>query len=361
MPTNYLIDVYDTAGTLQAILTDFTSMSYRKEVNGPGLLRIKLSAKNPITALLSDKWIFDVWRKPEGSDWVLELSTLYRDARWRYQNFEKIELVCPGVLSMLGWRIVAWYADTTNRSKFIGAKAETIAKILVNYNAASLATIANGRLAEGAITGLSVQADAATGNTIDWYCAYENLLTSLQDLALSGGGDFNLVKTGNAAWDFRWYNGQLGTDRTATVTFAMERGNMSNPKYNEDYRNEKTLVIVGGKGEKTERLIEVVTSSNYHVTSNHTEVFTGATDVDTVEGLQTRGNQKLMDAKVRKEFEFDVLQTPSTQYGGHYNLGDLVKAINPYNGTVYTQKISAINVNVESGGAENVTVEVQNV
>ena len=361
MPTNYRIDVYDTTGTLQAILTDFTSMSYRKEVNGSGLLRIKLSAKNPITALLSDKWIFDVWRKPEGSDWVLELSALYRNASWRYQNFEKIELVCSGVLSMLGWRIVAWYADTTNRSKFIGAKAETIAKTLVSYNATDLATIANGRLAEGAITGLSVQTDAVTGNTIDWYCAYENLLTSLQDLALSGGGDFNLVKTGNAAWEFRWYNGQLGTDRTATVTFAMEHGNMANPEYDEDYQSEKTLVIVGGKGEKTERAIEVVTSSTYHVTTNHTELFLGATDVDTVEGLQTRGNQKLAGTKVRKEFEFDVLQLPSTQYGVHYNLGDLVRAVNPYNGSVYTQKITAINVDFESDGKESVTVETRNV
>ena len=121
-------------------------------------------------------------------------------------------------------------------------------KTLVSYNAGSSATAGNSRLRTGTISGLTVEADGANGNTLDWFCAYDNLLESLQKLAAIAGGDFDLAQTAVGAWQFRWHTGQLGTDRTATAIFALERSNMANPQDQLLRTVEKTACIVGGKG-----------------------------------------------------------------------------------------------------------------
>jgi hypothetical protein len=260
-------------------------------------------------------------------------------------------------MSKLAWRIVAWTAAYTNRSKFTSAKAETIANTLVKYNITSDATIANGREREGALTGVTVEADGAEGNTIDWYCAYDNLLETLQDLTLVGGGDFDLVKTSSTAWQYRWYTGQLGTDNSSSVTFALERGNMGNPVYIDNRLNEKTVCIVGGQGETSSRTIEVRTGTNY-AAGNNIETFEQATDITTQAGLQSRGDKALAEVEAVKEFSFDVLQIPGCEYGDDYVLGDLVTAVNPYDQTTYTVKVQSVSVSIEKDGTEDINVEM---
>jgi hypothetical protein len=132
---------------------------------------------------------------------------------------------------------------------------------------------------------------------------------------------------------------------------------MANPTYIDNRTVERTVAIVGGQGEAEERAIEVVTGTNY-ATSNDIEMFVGATDVDTTSGLITRGNQKLSETEAVEIFDFDVLQTASTQYGTHYQLGDLVTAINPYTLDSYLMKIISVSVGVKSSGEENINVEM---
>ena len=89
--------------------------------------------------------------------------------------------------------------------------SEYVAKELVKYNLTSSGTTGDARARTVTITGVSIQADAGTGNTISFKCAWRNLLASIQEVAQIGGGDFDLIKTGTQAWEFRWYNGQRGT------------------------------------------------------------------------------------------------------------------------------------------------------
>jgi hypothetical protein len=312
-------------------------------------------------AILDDillNWQVEVWRKPSGGTWGREITGLYRYLHWSYSDDNSAVIMCPGLMSMLGWRIVAWTAAYTDRSKFTSEKAETIANTLVKYNATSDATTGNGRERDGAITGLTVEADGAEGNTIDWYCAYDNLLTSLQDLTLVGGGDFDLVKTSSTAWQWRWYTGQLGTDNSSSVTFALERGNMGNPVYIDNRLNEKTACIVGGQGEEANRTIEIRTGTNYNASTNNTEMFEQATDITTQAGLQSRGDKALAEVEAVKEFRFDVLQIPGCEYGDDYVLGDKVTAVNPYDQTAYTVKVQSVSVAIKEDGTEDINVEM---
>jgi hypothetical protein len=341
------------------VLTDFDYLAYTRRVNNPGIVQFGIRGDHPILSNIADNWQVEVWRKPEDEDWTREIVGLYRKLTWSFGEQSNAVITCNGLLSMLNSRIVAWYTATNNRSKYTTEKAETIGNLIVKYNCTADATVANGRLREGAISGLTVEPDGGEGNSIDFYCAYANVLEALKKLSLVGGGDFDLVKTSSTTWQYRWYTGQLGTDRTASIIFALNFGNMSNPVYEDDRMNEITAAIVAGQGELSDRALVIRTGTNYHAVTNNIETFVAATDITTIAGLNSRGDEKLLELEARKSFRFDVLQTPSGMYGKHYTLGDLVVAINPFTNVELTQKISAISVSINQAGEESISIETE--
>lgn len=356
----YQLRLYDTAGTLQAIVDDFRKLVYTRRVNAPGSVQVTLAGDHAVLAGIADKWRVQVQRRAEGGAWGTELWALFRDEQWHHgENGSTFVAYCPGVLSLLGTRIVNWAAGTANRTDFASAKAETIAKTLVSYNAAASATTANGRKRDGAISGLTSQADGGAGNTLDWRCHGKNLLETLQELALVGGGDFDLIPSSPTAYEFRWYAGQRGTDRTATVTFAMPLGNMAEPSYYLTRSTERTVAAVWGQGEGSDRDYVTRTGTNY-AADNDSELYVDAKDIDKGQtaALQGRGDAKLAEVEARARFEFKALQTPATRYGVHYDVGDLVTAVNPFNGDSYTVQVRAVTVTLEADGGEKIEVEV---
>lgn len=361
--TDYKIRLYDTAGTLQHELVNFRSLAYRREVNAPGLAQFAVSGEHPLVDDIADKWQVEVWRRNQANeiDWYCDFYGLFREPNREGAGPGAFTALCPGQMSMLSWPIVAWHAGVTNRSKFSSAAAETILKTLVSYNAGSNATTGNGRLRTWSQSGwtISVEADGGGGNVLDVYCAYKRLLDTLQDVARLAGGDFDLVKTAAATWEFRWYAGRLGTDRTASVIFSIALGNMANPRFRQRRMGERTVAIVAGQGEGSARETAVRTGSNYSATNN-IEILVDARDVtagDTA-GLESRGDLAVDETRAVDEFDFDVLQIPSTLYGKHYFLGDLVTVRSPYAGADVTRKIQAVTVAVNPDGSEEIGVEM---
>lgn len=355
--TDYKIEVYDTSGDRKFTITDFLDISYVKRVNRPGLLSFLVDGGHNVLGNVSKDWHLEAWRKAKNQDWSREIIGLHKYIMWEMPAGERqARLVGPGLLNMLKDRIVAWTAGYSDRSKFVSEKAETIANTLVKYNATSDATTGNGRERAGAITGLTVEADGLSGNTEDWFCAYDELLDSLRALAKIGGGDFDIVKTSQTAWQWRWYENQLGTDRTASVIFSLDRSNMANPAYKEDALEEKTVAIVAGQGTESDREIQIETSDDYVVTTNDREIFVPAPNITTTAGLTSRGEDALAGRKQIREFYFDVVQTEGTKYGKDYYLGDLVTAINPFSGASYTMKVLSVTVSAESGGKEKIEI-----
>jgi hypothetical protein len=250
---------------------------------------------------------------------------------------------------------VAWKAGTASRSVFTSDPAETIMKTLVSYNAGSAATTGHGRIRTGTITGISTAADGADGTVTDWYCAYDNLLETLQKLARIAGGDFDLVKTGAQAWEFEFYTTRLGTDRSATVIFSLEYDNMSNPRFVTQRLSEATVALVGGQGEGSLRQVVTRTGANY-AAGNDIEIFVDARDAGSTAGLNAKGDTVLEERRAYDQFDFDVLQTAVSLYGKHYFLGDLVTAVNPFTGTALARKINGVTVTVNRG-TEQIAVE----
>jgi hypothetical protein len=365
MGTEYKVRAHTAAGVLVGEITDFLELAYAKKVNAPGLGTIQLPGNHAVISQLEHRSQIEIWRRNRelGLEWMPDFYGLYLDQDRAHQESETFVMRCPGLPWLLQTRYVLWYANTTDRSRFLSVPAETVMKTIVEYNCGPSATAANGRIRDGAITGLSVQTDGAGGNSVNWYCSWDNVLESLQDLARIAGGDFGLVKTGAAAWEFRWYAGQLGTDRTSgasQVTFNLGFGNMANPKYRYDRQSEKTVAVAAGQGEASTRDIVVHASSTYSA-SNDVEVFVDAREVEkgATAALQDKAGKKLDEDRAREEFTFDVLQTVSTAYGVHYFLGDLVNA--QWRDISAVEKIVGVTVSVAAQGdnVEQIDVEME--
>lgn len=369
--TIYRLDVYNAAGVQQYQLIGqadggYLSLAYTRTVNAPGLLQVELVGDHPLLDEIEANWQIEVWRKPDNGTWGRELVTLFRRWVWEYTDQSRALLTCPGIMNILDWRIINYHADTANRTRFLAQPAETIANTLVKYNATMAGTTGDGRLRAAAggypFTGLSVEADGAAGTSLSIYCSYKNLLATLQSIAEIGGGDFDIVKTSTTTWQWRWYVGQLGTDRTASVIFAMERGNMAEPQFLQDSLNVKTVAIVAGQGEGADRETAVVEHSDYSVT-NDIELFVDARDIEEGQtaALTSRGNQRLREYERLERFNFKVLQVPNAMYGVDYFLGDLVTGINPKTGVVYSVKVQSVSVSEERDGEETIEVEMKSV
>lgn len=361
MAPQYKLVIKNRAGVKQAEVVDFIDLEYYKRVNAPGALKFRLrGAHTAINSLALDGQV-EVWRRDitQGISWYADFYSLFRGYQYNYAGpKEYFTAGCPGQMSLLGRRIVAWYANTTDRTKFTSKPAETVLKTLVNYNACSSATVVNGRKRDGALTGLSIQTDGATGNTISWTCAWKPLLPELQSVALVAGGDFDLVKTGAQTWEFRWYAGQLGTDRSTTVTFATDYGNMVDPLFRYDQSDESTVAIVGGAGEDSARAVVSRSSSNYSATDNDTEMFVdGKNDGTDTNLLNSRGDSALNKTRAKQEFSYKVRQTPASLYGEHYFLGDLVTA--RYRTVEVTQQVYEVTVRMPQSGQEQIEVRMR--
>jgi hypothetical protein len=363
MGAAFQIRVKSPAGVLRAILADFQSLSYHKALNEPGLCQFVLNANHAAIASFEKDAQIEVWRSDaaNGVDWQCDFYGLWRGEE-RAANSDGTDYytaICPGQMSLLDRSIVGYKAGVANRSRFSAQPAETILKNLVTYNATASGTTADGRARAVTTSGVSVQASGGGGNTLTYECPFRNLLTALQEVASIGGGDFDLVKTGAQAWEFRWYAGQRGTDRSTTVTFALQYGNMANPKLVRSALAERTVAVVGGSGEETSRTLATRTGTNYNATANACEVFVDSRNSATAALLNAEGDRALEAARARDALTFDVLQVPSTLYGLHYGLGDKITGY--YQGVTATKIIRRVTVSMDGRGQESIKVELRDV
>lgn len=365
MAAEYKIFVKNRAGTVVDQFVNFNDLMYVKEVNSPGLLTFTVNENHNVIPLLERDGQVEVWRKDAAValDWYCDFYGLYIEDE-RQANDDGVTTFvayCVGQMDFLRRSIVAYPDDTVDRSSFTTQSSERIAKTLVTRNATSSGTTGDGRLRNVDSWGanISVEADANQGSLRDYKCAWKQLLTALQEVAANNEGDFDLVKTGAQAWEFRWYNGHSGTDRSATVKFALNLGNMLRPRLTRNKMREATVGIVGGQDDGTGRDYAIVTGANYQALYNSSETFINGGQFDTTDGLTAFGTMMLSGVQSRNSLDFIALQTKSTYYGLHYFLGDRVTA--RYQDVEETKKIVRVQVSLraaQSSRNEDIKVDM---
>lgn len=369
MSAEYQLRIIDTAGATQAVITDFLSLVYTRVVNEPGLIAFSLRDDHPALAYVTHNNQVEVWRKNDdiGLDWGSspEFVGIIRSLVWSTDETTTLDVQAPGVMSILSWRIIGYRAGTLLRSDFVDDPPETIMKHIVRYNCTSSGTTADGRVRVATTSGkisnlytVTVETDLGRGTAITKGCAWDNVLDALQSIQLTSGADFDLVKTGVATFDFRYYPGQRGTDRTASLVFSLERGNMVSPSFIDSRIGEATVAVVGGAGEAQQRVVTIATGANFS-TSRAFELFTDATQEDSANGRTQAGKARLVETEQKSRFTFGALQAPNAYYGVHYTLGDKVTAV--YRGVSTVQKVRAVSVQFDDSQGEVIGVEFEEV
>jgi hypothetical protein len=375
MATRYWLNILNLSGVKVAQLSDnsaaagFQYLVATKKRNDVGILRAIISQEIPQAAVFNNlaegQMLMAELKRSDpdaGIDTYTEWRGFVRPTR-REAEGVLLPMQIEGVHenALLDWRFIMWTAGIADRSTFSNVAAESVAKLLVQYNLTSDATTANGRATNGANSGLpvTVETDAGQGNTISVSVTWLRLLPALQRVATLGGGDFSLEYDADThSWEFRWHQGYLGEDRSAEVVFSLDRGNMQKPVLNMTNPWEPTVGVVAGQGQSEDRALVVRTGPN-HVAGFTREAFIDARDLSTTAALEDRGDQRLDEMKSRYTLDFTVRQTDSLKYGRDYFLGDLVAW--RYEGLSGNQQVDSVEIELSDGRTEQITVELRDV
>jgi hypothetical protein len=314
----------DPAGNQVALFDQWERLVINQRLNAPGAFALQFSGDDPRSSLFELDGQMEFYRADvaNGIASRLEFEGHYCDTDDSLDEDGKPTLVISGrgYNDLLHRRIVYAYAGSVE-AEYSGP-AEIAMKGFV------FAHCAAGGANPRPIAGLTVEPDFAEGNPVRLARAYRNVLTVVQEIAAVGGGDFAVVGTGPATYEFRWYDGIFGTDRSATVIFAPEWGNMSSPRLRRRRSQEVNAVLVGGQGDGIARATVWREDAGRIADSpiNRRESFIDQRQDSDPDGLDTAGDRALEEGNPRPELSFEVLQVPSCLYGLHYFLGDLVTA-----------------------------------
>lgn len=363
--SNYQVRFRDTSGNVTHVLAGvgsehggLTSITCENVVNGVGSHAITIKGDLSMADEIGLDYIAEIWRKPPGSSaWVQVYVGLHRTWVWSSDSKgeEQFTSYGHGLNGLLSRRIIAAYAGSAGSDKT--GKAEQVIKAYVNEN------LGPGAAAGRQFPGMTVQASGSGGNDWQGSRSWRNLLEVCQDLAYAGGGDFQIISTGPATFEFRWYTGQLGTSRiigsSTPIVFSPQRNNMLQPVLSVNHGQEFNVVYVLGPGEEAARLVIVASNAAAVALSpwNRIEVARQATNESTPEALADVGVAELRSGVASDAITFSVVQTPECAYGVHYFLGDIISAL--YRKRV-DKKIVRVTVNV-SADKEDIQVELADV
>lgn len=359
--SEYQLIIYDSNGIKRSHIVDFYELYYINRRNSVGVCQLDLDYTHPAVSLIQDRWFIEIKRRNRdmGLDWYTDYYGMVRSKETE-KILERTRAIVRAfsINHMLEWRIVAYYADTEGRSTFTSCPAERIMKDLVRYNCTASATTGASRVRSGSIAGITIQSGLTGGSTVTWSGAFELLFPNLQQLADTGGGDFDLVKTGPTAYDFRFYEGQRGTDRTDSVVFSELYGNMTDISYIYDRYKEATVAIAGGRGIGASRSVHIATGVDYSAT-NDIETFVNATQASSLSYYISSTNKQLEVKRAKPDLLFSPIQTEQCFYGKHYTWGDRVKVLfEDYSACAVVQ---AVTVRVHKDGGDGIEVELKEV
>ncbi|MDF2792062.1 MAG: hypothetical protein K0S80_5164 [Neobacillus sp.] len=194
--------------------------------------------------------------------------------------------------------------------------AETIMKQYVDINAGPNAPITGRRI-------FSIEADAGLGSIVTGRARFDKLIDLLSSLALSGGGlGFRVVQVG-VQLQFQVYQPQ---DKTRSAFFSPLLGNLSSFEYSND-DPEANMVIVGGGGEGTSRIIRWKQDSESIVDYSRFETFVDQRNTSDEAELNQVLDEELTNKSAKNSFNFIPIDTPQLAFNRDYRLGDKVSII----------------------------------
>jgi hypothetical protein len=219
-----------------------------------------------------------------------------------------------------------------------------------------------------AITNFSVQADLSDGPIIAKSFSFDRLLlpsgggvlAALAKASREAGTEvfFDVVvsdvSSSSISFEFRTYTGQPGQDVSDRVVFDQDRGNLTDPFLEFNYRDEVNYVYGGGRGEGEARNIQQAYDAVRYNASrwNRCEGFANATNQTTDDGVREAARAVLELGRPKRYFGGMPVDTLGTRFGVDWNFGDRVTA--RYRGEEFTMIIRVVTISVDEMGHETI-------
>lgn len=340
MASEYLVNLYDTAGTKVAIFDSWVSLNFSHSLNRFSTHQLILNGSDARISLFTKDSILEVMRRNTelGIDWYAEYTGFHRTPQRQITETGKRLFTSygRGLLDLLNRRNILYYAASIGASK--AGAAEDVIKAYVGENAGSAASSPT-RLRPGTISGLSVAASAGLGISWTGARAHRNLLDVITEIAQMAGLVFDIIRTGLATFEFRvtiardrtnaWLDPLTGLNIASNVPviFAPELANMATPSFTNSATEEITTIITLGQGQEDDREFNI--SQSIHAFDspwNDIEDVRDARQESTLAGLISQGEEALQTSQARENFNCNIIQTAATAYGRDYFLSDLIVA-----------------------------------
>jgi hypothetical protein len=377
MPTiasRYYLRLKDQSGVTVAIFDNFASASFTKRVNNIGEFSLRFyDDEDPRFDLFELDGQLEFYRSIPafGLDFYREFSGLCRSFTRNTDSDGRKFFDVSGFdyNHLLSRRTIAYKHGTILAEK--NDYAEDVMKEYV-YENCGAGAVSPTRIIEGIFPNFTVQAESADhAQTALWRGdrGFENLLDVLQMIANFTLGttpakraiDFSVEPNGDGAFVFNTYLDQYGSDRTVdtsiAVVFSVELGNLQEVSYTEDRSREATTAVVLGRGERSTQTViaRANTGASDDSPWNSIEIARAADQNEFTYQLEDFGDGLLQENKAREDFSVVPMQVPSTLYGIHYFLGDMVTV--RHRVIDRDKKIVAVRVNIQEKQGEAVDVE----
>jgi hypothetical protein len=216
------------------------------------------------------------------------------------------------------------------------------------------------RAVSGLITNFTTSPDLAVGGIITIANkSFENVLSAIQDVALQGSIDFEVVWNGSNSWNFNYATPTIATDRSGLVTFSVGNGTIEALSVINDQTVYGTTAIVRGQG-TANATIRAVRPSPAPTELASREFFVEAMALgNNITQLNTLGDAKIQEyVKKSRSIIVNVQQTPSNLYGLDYFVGDLV-SVDIVSSTI-VQQVNQVTISLDENRVETIKVQLEN-
>jgi len=372
----YQVRLYDrTTGALTAIFDDWNSLYYYKRLNDYGYHTFSIDGDDPKRELFQLDTLIQVLRRDEaeGVPWTEDYVAFHRTGVQQVTDRGRVLFSSYGrsLEALIKRRHILWRPGDLSLVRGVEGEyqigtGDDAMKQYVRENIGPNATVANGRIADGNLNTVSVDANFGLAPVWEGRRAYKNLLAIVQEIGAAKSVDFDVTwsaPSGALLFAFHTYWPRKGQDKTgagpaAPVVFSLEHANMSAPYLTESRMEEVTAVYVLGQGEGVGRtFVERTAPFGLNASPwNRIEYTHDARTEATIPGLQALGDAHLLEHGPDNHMSFQVVASPGTVYGREYFMGDLI--LGKFLGAEQPRKIIGVEITV-SDGTENIRIHFE--
>jgi ReqiPepy6 Gp37-like protein len=328
---------------------------------GVGVLELTLPTTFDAALLLRDGRI-GVWNSIAGRPPSLDNGAIYLIETLDYSSRETFVRAYHAT-GLLDRRIVAYDAGSSYSSKTAAAAdnqikafaSEQLGSGIVGADRDGVETQAD------VSTYLSIQANLSLGASVAKAAARRRLLDVAKELAEASTTagtylTFEIIAPTESTLELRTYATQRGVDRRAgtasPVILSEARGNLENAHLLVDYHDECTFAIAGGSGEKADRLIATTMDPTRAATSpfGRIERFFDMSNVDDLTALQDDADAGVRGGRPIILFTGDLVETPATTRGIHFDLGDMLTAEHPRTRAQFDVRLDMVHITIDANG-----------